>query len=82
MTKKSYLIVTAATTPPEEIVKGALDALDNDSDLSLVLTGKEDVLKNACHEKFRPHRNHRRARRRYERRRTHRRNPQKPKAVW
>lgn len=30
---------------PEEIVKGALDALDNDSDLSLVLTGKEDVLK-------------------------------------
>ena len=30
---------------PEEIVKGALDALDNDTDLSLVLTGKEDVLK-------------------------------------
>ena len=30
---------------PEEIVKGALDALDNDLDLSLVLTGKEDVLK-------------------------------------
>ena len=30
---------------PEEIVKGALDALDRDFDLSLVLTGKEDVLK-------------------------------------
>ena len=30
---------------PEEIVKGALDALDNDLDLSLVLTGKEDILK-------------------------------------
>lgn len=30
---------------PEEIVKGALDALDNDFDLSLVLTGKEDILK-------------------------------------
>ena len=35
---------------PEEIVKGALDALDNDSDLSLVLTGKEDVLKRLSRE--------------------------------
>ena len=61
---------------PDEIIKGCRLAAD-ELHVQIVLTGKGRRSENACHEKFRPHRNHRCARRRYERRRTHRRNPQK-----